>query len=82
MATHIDGDREAPRPVHPTGAGQAGESNDAELTNQAAQAADEALAIRLDKIKQAKNALADGTLGTDSAQLADAIIDRMLEDEK
>jgi flagellar biosynthesis anti-sigma factor FlgM len=96
MTTQIDGNRGTQ--VQRTEAGQAGErlaqpaprvpadlvdaSKDAELVNQAAPAENEAPAIRLDKVEQAKKALADGTLGTDSATLADAILDRMLDDQK
>ena len=98
MTTQIDGNRGTPIPAQRTEADQAGQrfdkpaprvpadrldaSGDQELVNRAVQAANEAPAIRLDKVEQAKKALADGTLGTDSAKLADAILDRMLDDEK
>jgi len=55
-------------------------SRDAALVNEAVQAANQAPAIRQDKVEQAKKALADGTLGADAGALADAIIDRMLDD--
>jgi flagellar biosynthesis anti-sigma factor FlgM len=57
-------------------------TQDAEFVNRAVQAAIQAPAIRQDKVEQAKKALADGTLGADAAKLADAIIDRMLDDKK
>lgn len=57
-------------------------SKDAAFVNEAVHAANHAPAIRTDKVEQAKKALADGTLGTDADALADAIIDRMLDDTK
>jgi len=98
MTTQIDGNSGTPLRVPRTEAGQADErlaqpaprvaadlvetSKDAEVVKRAMQAENEAPAIRLDKVEQAKKALADGTLGTDSATLADAILDRMLDDQK
>src|ERR1044072_6297378 len=71
----------AHKPTAPVKADRVEVSRDAAFVNQAEQAATEAPAIRLDKVEQAKKALADGTLGADAAKLADAIIDRMLDDK-
>ena len=57
-------------------------SKDAELMNNAVQAAHETPAMREDKIAAAKKAIADGTLGQDAGKLADALIDHMLDDKK
>src|SRR5262245_28643456 len=57
-------------------------SSDATLINSAVQAANDAPAIRSDKVEAAKKALAAGTLGADAGQLADALIDHMLNDKK
>lgn len=72
----------AQKPASPTATDRVEVSRDAELVNQAVHAANEAPAIRLDKVEQAKKALADGTLGADAGTLADALIDRMLDDRK
>ena len=97
MTTRIDGNPGTAVRVERTEASEAGEraqtpasqvtdrvevTADAEFVNRAVQAAIQAPAIRLDKVEQAKKALADGTLGADAAKLADAIIDRMLDDKK
>ena len=97
MTTRIDGNPGTTVRVERTEASEAGErahtpasqvtdrvevTADAEFVNRAVQAAIQAPAIRLDKVEQAKKALADGTLGADAAKLADAIIDRMLDDKK
>jgi flagellar biosynthesis anti-sigma factor FlgM len=71
----------AQKPTQPT-TDRVEVSKHAEFVNQAVQAAHEAPAIRLDKVEQAKKALADGTLGADAAKLADAIIDGMLDHKK
>ena len=57
-------------------------SKDAAFVNEAIQAANDAPAIRIDKVEEAKQALADGTVAPDADALADAIIDRMLDDTK
>ena len=98
MTTRIDGYPGTPVRVERTEASEAGEraqtpasqvttdgievTEDAQFVNRAVQAAIQAPAIRPDKVEQAKQALADGTLGADAAKLADAIIDRMLDDQK
>jgi flagellar biosynthesis anti-sigma factor FlgM len=75
------GDR-AQKPGRPAKADRVEVSKDAAFVHEAVQAANQAPAIRLDKVEQAKKALADGTLGADSARLADVLIDRMLDDKK
>ena len=57
-------------------------SKDAAFVHEVVKAADQAPAIRLDKVEQANKALADGTLGADAGTLADALIDHMLDDKK
>jgi flagellar biosynthesis anti-sigma factor FlgM len=57
-------------------------SSDAALMNTAVQAANDAPAIRSDKVEAAKKALADGSLGADAGKLADALIDHMMDDKK
>jgi flagellar biosynthesis anti-sigma factor FlgM len=57
-------------------------SSDATLMNTAVQAANDAPAVRSDKVEAAKKALANGTLGADAGQLAEALIDHMLDDKK
>jgi flagellar biosynthesis anti-sigma factor FlgM len=94
MTTRIDGNHGTPLPVEDTATegGRATEptpqvtanrvevSNDTQFVNQAVRAANEAPEIRRDKVEQARNALADGTLGADATTVADAIIDQMLDD--
>jgi flagellar biosynthesis anti-sigma factor FlgM len=72
----------AQKPGAPVKADRVEVSRDAAFVNEAVQAANQAPAIRHDKVEQAKKALADGTLGADSAKLAEAIIDQMLGDNK
>jgi flagellar biosynthesis anti-sigma factor FlgM len=57
-------------------------ARDVDFVNSAVQAAQDAPAIRADKVAQAKKALADGTLGADAGTLADVLIDHMLDDTK
>jgi flagellar biosynthesis anti-sigma factor FlgM len=56
-------------------------SPEAAFVNRAVQAVHDAPVNREDKVAQAKKALADGTLGSDAGTLADALIDRMLDDK-
>jgi flagellar biosynthesis anti-sigma factor FlgM len=62
-----------------TGADSVALSPDAQLARTAAQAAQDAPEIRLDKVEAAKKALQDGRVGHDAHALADKIIDNMLE---
>jgi flagellar biosynthesis anti-sigma factor FlgM len=57
-------------------------SPDAALLNTAMQAAHEAPAIRQDKVEAARKALESGTLGADSAKLADVLIEHMMDEKK
>jgi flagellar biosynthesis anti-sigma factor FlgM len=57
-------------------------SPDATLINSAVQAANDVPAIRSDRVEAAKKALANGTLGADAGQLADALINHMMDDKK
>jgi flagellar biosynthesis anti-sigma factor FlgM len=57
-------------------------ARDVDFVNSAVQAAQDAPAIRADKVAQAKQALADGTLGADAGKLADVLINQMLDDTK
>ena len=57
-------------------------SPDAALMNSAAQAANDAPAIRADKVEAAKKALANGSLGADAGKLAEALIDHMMDEKK
>ena len=57
-------------------------SSDAALMNSAAQVANDAPAIRADKVEAARKALANGSLGADAGKLAEALIDHMMDDKK
>jgi flagellar biosynthesis anti-sigma factor FlgM len=57
-------------------------SEGAAFVNEVVHAANQVPEVRMDKIEQAKKALADGTLGADAGKLADALIDHMLDDKK
>lgn len=54
-------------------------SSDAALANAAVKAVYEAPEMRLDMIERMKQLIAEGQLGHDAERLADAIIDRLLE---
>jgi flagellar biosynthesis anti-sigma factor FlgM len=54
-------------------------SSGAQLANAAIGAAGEASDIRRDKVERAKALLLDGKLAQDPVQLADAIIDRVID---
>jgi flagellar biosynthesis anti-sigma factor FlgM len=88
LPAHVDrtdagraGERARP-PLKPGKGDRVEVSKDAAFVHEAVQAANQAPAIRSDKVEHARKALANGTLGADSGKLADAIIDRMLDDKK
>jgi negative regulator of flagellin synthesis FlgM len=54
-------------------------SSDAKLLHTALKAAADAPSIRADKVEAARQKLAAGELGTDTARLADRVIDALLE---
>lgn len=56
-------------------------SSGAQLARTAMGAVDQASEIRADKVAAAKAMLQAGTLGSDPVRLADAIIDRLLEND-
>jgi len=55
-------------------------SPEAQLVAAAIQAAQQSPEIRLDAVERGRRALLDGTLGQDTARLADRIIDALLKD--
>jgi negative regulator of flagellin synthesis FlgM len=57
-------------------------SPDAALLNSALQAANDVPAIRQDKVEAARKALDSGKLGADSAKLADALIEHLMDETK
>lgn len=54
-------------------------SSEAQLLHNALKAANDAPATRADKVEAARQKLASGELGSDAAQLADRLIDDLLE---
>jgi flagellar biosynthesis anti-sigma factor FlgM len=70
----------ASQPPKPPAEDRVEVSSDAALLGAAVQAAHDAPATRQDKVEAARKALAEGTLGSDANALADALIERMLDD--
>ena len=71
------------------GKDQAGKANgdavtvspDVELAQRAIDSANQPTAVRPDAVERAKALLANGSLGTDAGQLADALIQRLLDNQ-